>query len=153
MQDSNPNLYVDCGVIINNANIEDQVTKVEGGITMTTINARGANISIGTLNYFLIKNINGIGIEFNSPIVESLTVSWSDPVQFKIFDLTGFKAVITPNGDDEGGVLSIIDITTSVLQEIAGHVAQYAIPYGGSILITIRPTGASASYAILIKIT
>lgn len=152
-QDASPLLYIDCGVVIGPSNIENQVTEINGGITMTTIDVRGANIFTGNFYNFIIKNTNSIGIEFNNPIIESLTVSYDDPVKYKIHDLTGYQAQIVPNSEREGNVLSLIDITQDKLKQIAADVLQYAVKLGGAILITIRPTGASASYAILIKIT
>lgn len=69
--------------------------------------------------------------------------------------LNGFTTKVVPNSEDEGTVLSIIDITPAKLNEIVAKInsARDASTTGNiKIAISIKTTGTQDNLAILINV-
>ena len=69
--------------------------------------------------------------------------------------LNGFTTKVVPNSENEGTVLSIIDITPAKLNEIVAKInsARNASTTGGMVIsIFIKTTGTQDNLAILINV-
>lgn len=121
-QDSNPYIYIDCGYIFSNANIREpyKLTRNDGA-TYLTFNAKFADFILSSANQFIIKNVSSLQVEFNNPVI-SLIVLTSINQSLGSIDLSGFTTEVVPNSEDEGVVLSIIDITPIKLNEIVAKI-------------------------------
>lgn len=154
-QDPNPYIYIDCGYIFSNANIQEPYKLThEGAITVLMFNVKFANFILSSMNQFIIKNVSSLQVEFNDPVISSIMLT-SVGQSLGNIDLNGFTTNVVPNSEDEGTVLSIIDITPTKLNEIVAKInsARDASSTGGiGISIFIKTTGTQENLAIIINV-
>ena len=154
-QDPNPYIYIDCGYIFSNANIEEPYRlNHDGGITSLLFNVKFANFILSSRHLFIIKNVSRLQVEFNNPVISSINLS-SIGYNLGDIDLNGFTTKVVPNSENEGTVLSIIDITPTKLNEIVAKInsARNASTTGGiGISIFIKTTGTQENLAIIINV-
>lgn len=154
-QDPNPYIYIECGYIFSNANIQEpyKLTHVNA-ITILTFNVKFANFILSSKNLFVIKNVSSLQVEFNNPVISSITLS-STTQSLGNITLDGFTAKIVPNSENEGTVLSIIDIIPITLNEIVTKInsARDASTTGDiRIIISIKTTGTEDNLMIMINV-
>ena len=154
-QNPNPYIYIDCGYIFSNANIEEPYELThEGAITVLKFNVKFANFILSSRHLFIIKNVSSLQVEFNNPVISSIDLT-SDGQSLGYITLNGFTTQVVPNSEDEGTVLSIIDITPAKLNEIVANInsARDASTTGKiAISIFIRTTGTQDNLLILIDV-
>lgn len=154
-QNPNPYIYIDCGYIFSNANIEEPYELThEGAITVLKFNVKFTNFILSSKHLFIIKNVSSLQVEFNNPVISSIGLT-SDGNSFGYITLNGFTTQVVPNSEDEGTVLSIIDITPAKLNEIVANInsARDASTTGKiAISIFIRTTGTQDNLLILIDV-
>lgn len=154
-QNPNPYIYIDCGYIFSNANIQEPYKLThEGAITVLTFDVKFANFILSSRHLFIIKNVSSLQVEFNSPVISSINLTSAGQSLGNI-TLNGFTAKIIPNSEDEGTVLSIIDITPAKISEIVAKInsARDASNTGDiKIAIFIKTTGTQDNLVILINV-
>lgn len=154
-QDPNPYIYIDCGYIFSNANIQEPYKLThEGAITVLMFDVKFANFILSSRHLFIIKNVSSLQVEFNNPVISSIDLSSAGQSLGNIA-LDGFTTKVVPNSEDEGTVLSIIDITPAKLAEIVAKInsALDASTTGGiKIAIFIKTTGTQDNLVILINV-
>lgn len=154
-QGPNPYIYIDCGYIFSNANIQEPYRlSHDGGITVLMFDVKFANFILSTKHLFIIKNISRLQVEFNNPVISSINLS-SKGSNLGNISLDGFTAKVIPNSEREGTVLSIIDITPAKLNEIVAKInsACDASTTGGiGISIFIKTTGTQDNLVIMINV-
>lgn len=154
-QNPNPYIYIDCGYIFSNANIQEPYKLThDGGITVLMFDVKFANFILSSRHLFIIKNISRLQVEFNNPMISSMNITSSGQSLGNI-TLDGFTTKVVPNSEDEGTVLSIIDITPTKLDEIVAKInsAHDASTTGDIIIaIFIRTTGTQDNLVILINV-
>lgn len=154
-QDPNPYIYIDCGYIFSNANIQEPYRLThDNGITSLMFNVKFANFILSSTNLFVIKNVSRLQVEFNNPVISSINLS---SMGYNLGDITlkGFTTKVLPNSENEGTVLSIIDITPAKLNEIVAKInsALDASTTGGiCISIFIKTTGTQENLVIIINV-
>lgn len=117
-------------------------------------NAKFANFILSSMNLFIIKNISRLQVEFNNPVISSINLS-SMGQNLGDIALNGFTTKVIPNSENDGTVLSIIDITPAKLSEIVAKInsARDASTTGGiGISIFIKTTGTQENLAIIINV-
>ena len=154
-QDPNPYIYIDCGYIFSNANIQEpyKLTRNDG-VTYLMFNVEFTDFILGSMNLFIIKNVSSLQVEFNDPVISSIVLT-SIGQSLGNIDLNGFTTKVVPNSEGEGTVLSIIDITPAKLNEIVAKInsARDASTTGGiKIAIFIKTTGTQDNLVILINV-
>lgn len=154
-QNPNPYIYIDCGYIFSNANIEEPYELThDGAITVLKFNVKFANFILSSRHLFIIKNISSLQVEFNNPAISSIGLT-SDGQSFGYITLNGFTTWVVPNSEDEGTVLSITDITPAKLNEIVANINSVRdASTTGSIVISIfiKTTGTQENLVILINV-
>lgn len=154
-QDPNPYIYIDCGYIFSNVNIQEPYKLThEGAITVLMFDVKFANFILSTKHLFIIKNVSSLQVEFNDPVISSIDITSAGQSSSNI-TLNGFTTKVIPNSEDEGTVLSIIDITPAKLNEIVAKInsARDASTTGDiQIAIFIKTTGAQDNLVILINV-
>jgi hypothetical protein len=154
-QNPNPYIYIDCGYIFSNANIQEPYRLThDGGITTLMFDVKFANFILSSKNLFIIKNVSRLQVEFNDPVISSITIASADQF-FGNIALNEFTTKVVPNSEYEGTVLSIIDITPTKLNEIVAKInsARDASTTGDiKISISIKTTGTQDNLAILINV-
>lgn len=113
-----------------------------------------ANFILSSSNLFIIKNVSSLQVEFNNPVISSINLISTNQSLGDI-DLNGFTTEFVLNSENEGGVLSIIDITPAKLNEIVAKInsARDASTTGGiGIFIFIKTTGSQANLVIKINV-
>lgn len=154
-QDPNPYIYIDCGYIFSNANIQEPYKLThEGAITVLMFDVKSANFILSSRRLFVIKNVSSLQVEFNNPAISSINITSAGQSAGNI-TLNGFTTKVVPNSEDEGTVLSIIDITPAKLNEIVANInsALDASTTGGiKIAIFIKTTGTQDNLVILINV-
>ena len=154
-QDPNPYIYIDCGYIFSNANIQEPYKLThEGAITVLTFDVKFANFILSTRHLFIIKNVSSLQVEFNNPVISSIDIV-SAGQSFGNIVLNGFTTEVVSNSENEGTVLSIIDITPAKLNEIVAKInsARDAATTGDiKIAIFIKTTGTQDNLVILINV-
>lgn len=154
-QDPNPHIYIDCGYIFSNANIQEPYKLTHNGdMTVLMFDVKFVNFILGSRNLFIIKNISSLQVEFNNPVISSINLISAGQYSTNIA-LNGFTTMIVPNSENEGTVLSIIDITPAKLSEIVAKInaASNASTVGGvKIAIFIQTTGTQDNLAIVINV-
>lgn len=155
-QNPNPYVYIDCGYIFSNANIEEPYELTHtGAITVLMFNAKFANFILSSNNLFIIKNISSLQVEFDNPVISSMVITSAGQALGNIM-LNGFTTNVDPFSENEGRVLSIIDITPAKLSEIVATInsARDASTTGSiTISIFIKTTGTQDNLAILINVS
>ncbi len=154
-QDPNPYIYIDCGYIFSNANIQEPYKLThENAITVLMFDVKFANFILSSRHLFIIKNVSSLQVEFNNPVISSMNVI-SDGHFLGDITLNGFTTEVVPNSENEGTVLSIIDITPDKLNEIVAKInsALDASTTGDiKICIFIKTTGTENNLVILINV-
>ncbi len=154
-QDPNTYIYIDCGYIFSNANIQEPYKLIRNdGATYLMFNVKFTDFILGSMNQFIIKNVSSLQVEFNDPVISSIVLTSINQSLGNI-DLNGFTTEVVPNSEDEGTVLSIIDITPAKLNEIVAKInsARDASSTGGiGISILIKTTGLQEDLAIRINV-
>lgn len=154
-QDPNPYIYIDCGYIFSNANIQEPYKLIRNdGVTYLMFNVKFTDFILGSMNQFIIKNVSSLQVEFNDPVISSIVLT-SIGQSLGNIDLNGFTTKVVFNSEDEGTVLSIIDITPAKLNEIVAKInsARDASSTGGiGISIFIKTTGTQEDLAIRINV-
>ena len=154
-QDPNPYIYIDCGYIFSNANIQEPYRlSHDNGITFLMFNVKFANFILSSMNQFIIKNVSRLQVEFNNPVISSINLSSMDQNLGNIA-LNGFTTKVVPNSENEGTVLSIIDIIPTKLNEIVAKInsARKASTTGGIMIsIFIKTTGTQENLVIAINV-
>lgn len=113
-----------------------------------------ADFILSAMNNFIIKNVASLQVEFNNPVISSIGLT-SDGQSLGVIALNGFTTEVVPNSENEGTVLSIIDITTAKLNEIVAKInsARDASTTGKiAISIFIKTTGTQDNLLILINV-
>lgn len=154
-QDPSPYIYIDCGYIFSNANIQEPYKLThEGAITVLMFDVKFANFILSSRHLFIIKNVSSLQVEFNNPVISSIDLT-SAGQSLGHIALDGFTTKVVPNSEDEGTVLSIIDITPAKLAEIVAKInsARDASSTGDiKIAIFIKTTGTQDNLVILINV-
>lgn len=154
-QDPNPHIYIDCGYIFSDANIQEPYKLIhEGAITFLMFDVKFANFILSSKNIFIIKNVSSLQVEFNDPVISSINLTSADQSLGNI-TLDEFTTKVVPNSENEGVVLSIIDIIPAKLNEIVAKInsARDASTTGDiKITIFIKTTGTQVDLAILINV-
>lgn len=154
-QDPNPYIYIDCGYIFSNANIQEPYKLThEGAITVLMFDVKFANFILSSKYLFIIKNVSSLQMEFNNPVISSIDLTSAGQSLGNIA-LDGFTTKVVPNSEDEGTVLSIIDITPAKINEIVAKInsARDASITGDiNIAIFIKTTGTQDNLVILINV-
>ena len=154
-QDPNPYIYIDCGYIFSNTNIQEPYKLThEGAITVLMFDVKFTNFILSSRHLFIIKNVSSLQVEFNNPVISSINLT-SNGQSLGNITLNGFTTRVIPNSEDEGTVLSIIDITPAKLNEIVAKInsACDASTTGGiKISIFIKTTGTQDNLVILINV-
>lgn len=154
-QDPNPYIYIDCGYIFSNANIQEPYRlSHDNGITFLMFDVKFANFILSSRHLFIIKNVSRLQVEFNNPVISSIHLSF---MGYNLGDITlnGFTTKVVPNSEGEGTVLSIIDITPAKLNEIVAKInsARDASSTGGIVIsIFIKTTGTQENLVIMINV-
>lgn len=113
-----------------------------------------ANFILSSMDKFIIKNVSSLQVEFNNPVISYISLI-SDDLFFDNITLNGFTTKVVPNSEDEGTVLSIIDITPAKLNEIVAKInsARDASTTGNiKIAIFIETTGTQNNLVIQINV-
>lgn len=151
----NPYIYIDCGYIFSSANIQEPYRlNHDGGITSLMFNVKFADFILSSRHLFIIKNVSSLQVEFNNPVISSINLISAGQSLGNIA-LRGFTTEVVPNSEDEGRVLSIIDITSAKLNEIVAKInsARDASTTGNmTITIVIKTTGIQDNLVILINV-
>lgn len=154
-QNPNPYIYIDCGYIFSNANIQEPYKLThEGAITVLMFDVKFANFILSSRHLFVIKNVSSLQVEFNDPVISSIDITSNGESSGNIA-LNGFTTKVVSNSEDEGTVLSIIDITPAKLNEIVAkinHARDTSITGGIKIAIFIKTTGTQNNLVILINV-
>lgn len=154
-QDPNPYIYIDCGYIFSNANIQEPYRlNHDGAITSLMFNVKFADFILSSRHLFIIKNVSRLQVEFNNPVISSINLVSAGQSLGNI-TLNGFTTEVVPNSEDEGTVLSIIDITPAKLNEIVAKInsARDASSTGNiAISIFIKTTGTQENLVIIINV-
>lgn len=154
-QDPNPYIYIDCGYIFSNANIQEPYRLThDNGITYLMFNVKFANFILSSMHLFIIKNVARLQVEFNNPVISSINLS-SMGQNLGDIALNGFTTEVVPNSENDGTVLSIIDITPVKLNEIVAKInsALDASTTGGIVIsIFIKTTGTQENLVISINV-
>lgn len=154
-QDPNPYIYIDCGYIFSNANIQEPYRLThDGGITVLMFDVKFTNFILSSKHLFIIKNVSRLQVEFNNPVISSINLTSAGQSLGNI-TLNGFTTEVVPNSENEGTVLSIIDITSAKLNEIVAKInsARDASTTGNiTITIFIKTTGTQDNLVILINV-
>lgn len=154
-QDPNPYIYIDCGYIFSNANIEEPYRLThDHGTTLLVFNVKFTNFISSSRRLFIIKNVSRLQVEFNNPVINSINISSIDQNLGDIA-LNEFTTEVVPNSEQEGTVLSIIDITPAKLNEIVAKInsARDASTIGGIVIsIFIKTSSIREDLIIAINV-
>ena len=113
-----------------------------------------ANFILSSKHLFIIKNVSSLQVEFNNPVISSINITSASQSLGNI-TLNGFTTKVVPNSEDEGTVLSIIDITPAKLNEIVAKInsARDTSTTGDiKIAIFIKTTGTQDNLVIMINV-
>lgn len=154
-QDPNPYIYIDCGYIFSNFNIQEPYKLThEGAITSLMFNVKFVNFISSSKNQFIIKNVSSLQVEFNNPVISSINITAANQFSSNI-TFNGFTTKVVPNSENEGTVLSIIDITAGKISEIVANIKRAldeSITGDIVISIFIKTTGTQDNLVIIINV-
>lgn len=155
-QNPNPYIYIDCGYVFSNTNIQEPYKLThQGAITALTFDVKFSNFISSTKSLFIIKNVSSLQVEFNNPMISFIDLISSSGQSLGNITLNGFTTKVVPNSERDGTVLSIIDITPAKISEIVAKInsARDASSTGSMrIYIFIKTTGTQNNLAILINV-
>lgn len=154
-QNPNPYIYINCGYIFSNLNIQEpyKLNHYEDN-TSLMFDVKFANFILSSKNEFIIKNVSSLQVEFNNPVISSINLMSKNQALGNI-DLNGFTTKVVPNSENEGTVLSIIDITANKLSEIVARINRArdeSITGNINIYISIKTTGVKENLIIMINV-
>lgn len=154
-QNPNPYIYIDCGYIFSNANIQEPYKLTHGSAaTVLMFNVKFDNFILSSKYLFIIKNVSSLQVEFNNPVISSINIISTSRILGNI-PLDEFTTEVIPDSENEGTVLSIIDITPTKRNEIVAMI-NYARDASTTedvkIAIFIKTTGTQDNLSILINI-
>lgn len=153
-QDPNPYIYIDCGYIFSNTNIQEPYKLIRNdSVTYLLFIVKFTDFILGSMNKFIIKNVSSLQVEFNEPVISSIALTSINQSLGNI-DLNGFTTKVI-NSEHEGKILSIIDISPAKLNEIVTKInsARDASSTGDiGISIFIKTTGTQEDLVIRIKV-
>ena len=111
------------------------------------------NFILSSRHLFIIKNVSSLQVEFNNPVISSIDITSANQSLGNI-TLNGFTTEVLPNSEDEGIVLSIIDIIPAKINEIIAKInsARDASTGDIKIAIFIKTTGTQDNLVILINV-
>lgn len=154
-QDPNLYIYIDCGYIFSNANIQEPYRLIHNeSVTYLMFNVKFTDFILGSMNQFIIKNVSSLQVEFNDPVINSIVLA-SMGYSLGNIDLNGFTTKVIPNSESDGTVLSIINITPAKLNEIVAKInsARDASSTGAIVIcIFIKTTGIQEDLVIEINV-
>lgn len=154
-QDPNPYIYIDCGYIFSNANIQEPYRlNHKNGVTSLMFTVKFTNFILSSMRQFIIKNVSSLQVEFNDPVIDFINIT-SMGQNLGNIALDGFITKVVPNSENEGTVLSIIDITPTKLNEIVAKInSARDASTNGSMLISmfIKTTGIQDDLVIAISV-
>ena len=113
-----------------------------------------ANFILSSRHLFIIKNVSSLQVEFNNPVISSINLTSNGQDSGNI-TLNEFTTKVVSNSENEGTVLSIIDITPAKLNEIVAKInsARDASTTGGLVIyIFIKTTGTQENLVIAINV-
>ena len=117
-QDRNHYIYIDCGYIFSVANIQEPYELIyDGSNTILQFDVKFANFKLSSSSRFIIKNISSLQVELNNPVISSIGLSYNGQYLGEV-TLAGFITEVVPNSENEGTILSIIDITPAKINKI-----------------------------------
>lgn len=119
-----------------------------------TFDVKFANFILSSTHLFIIKNVSSLQVEFNNPVISFINLVSASQVLGTVA-LNGFTTKVVLNSENEGTVLSIIDITPGKLNEIVAKInsARNASTTGNiTIAIFIKTTGTQDNLVILINV-
>ena len=119
-----------------------------------TFDVKFANFILSSRPLFIIKNVSSLQIEFNNPVIRFIDLT-SNGQSLGNITLKEFTTKVVPNSEDEGTVLSIVDITPAKLNEIVAKInsARDASTTGDiTITMHIKPTNAEDNLIIQINV-
>lgn len=153
-QNPNPYIYIACGYIFSNANIQEpyKLIRNDSGIYLT-FNVKFTDFILGSMNQFIIKNVSSLQVKFNDPVIRSIVLTSKDQ-SFGNITLEGFTTKVVPNSKGEGIILSIIDITSAKINEIVTKInsAHDASTDGGIGIFIYITTGTQQDLVIKINV-
>lgn len=153
-QNPNPYIYIDCGYIFSIDNIQEPYNLIhEGALTVLMFDVKFANFILSSSGLFIIKNVSSFQVEFNDPVISNINLM-SAGQSLGSINLKGFTAKIVPNSENEGTVLSLIDMTSAGLNEIVTKInsAREATTESITIFISIKTTGTQDNLGIMINV-
>lgn len=154
-QDPNPYIYIDCGYIFSNGNIQEPYElDNNGAFTFLKFDVKFANFILSSKNIFIIKNISSLPVELNNPAISSISF-FANGQHMGSIPLNTFTTNVVPNSENEGTVLSITDITTAKIDEIVekiNFVHNTSTTGAMTINIFIKTTGTHDNLVILINV-
>lgn len=153
-QNPNPYIYIDCGYIFSNANIQEPYKLIhDGAITVLMFDVKFTNFILSSSHQFIIKNISSLPVEFNNPVISYINLIYSGQLLDSI-PLNEFTTVVVPNSEADGTALSIVDMTPDKLNEIVAKINSAHDASTGNITITIliKATATQDNLAILINV-
>lgn len=154
-QNPNPYIYIECGYIFSNANIQEPYKLIHQDTnTVLMFAVKFDNFILSSKSLFIIKNVSSLQVEFNNPVISSINLA-VDGQSPRTITLDEFTTEIVPNSENEGTVLSITDIDPYKLNEIVTMInSAHKISTTGSITITIsiKTTGTQDDLFILINV-
>lgn len=154
-QDPNPYIYIDCGYIFSNANIQEPYKLTHSGAnTSLVFDVKFTNFILSSKCLFIIKNVSSLQVEFNNPVISFINIIFDNKF-FSNIALDGFTTKVVSNSEYEGTVLSIIDITPDKLSEIVKNInSAHDVSTTGNIKIAIfiKTTGTQDNLVILINV-
>lgn len=155
-QDPNPYIYIDCGYIFSNANIQEPYKLIHNGaITVLMFDVKFTNFILSSMHQFIIKNVSSLQVEFNNPVISSINLISASGQFLGDIILNEFTAEVIPNSENEGTVLSIIDITPAKLNEIVAKInsaCDASTTEDIKIIIFIKTTGTQNNLVIQINV-
>ena len=113
-----------------------------------------ANFILSSRHLFIIKNVSSLQVEFNNPVISSINITSAGQSLGNI-TLDEFTTNVVSNSENEGTVLSIIDITPTKLNEIVAKInsaRNVSITGDIKIAIFIKTTGTQDDLVILINV-
>ena len=118
-QDPNPYVYIDCGYIFSSANIEEPYeSSSDGVVTYLRFNVKFANFILSSKNRFIIKNVSSLPVNLKNPVIGSIVFLDANDQYLDEVIFEGFITEVVPNSENEGTILSIIDITPAKINKI-----------------------------------
>ena len=118
-QDPNPYVYIDCGYIFSSANIQEPYeSSSDGVVTYLMFNVKFANFILSSKNRFIIKNVSSLPVNLKNPVIGSIVFLDANDQYLDEVIFEGFITEVVPNSENEGTILSIIDITPAKINKI-----------------------------------